>query len=88
MSPKETAIAEAAIKASPATEYREVHAQIATATGYSVAEVEAVITHLTKKDFILCDCVTPALNRSADPDAPKQIIKAWYEKGEMWVRPE
>jgi hypothetical protein len=86
MSPKETVIAEAAIKAYPSSDYIQLHAQIATATGYSVEEVEEIIGDLTA-DFTLRDCATAAINRAEDADSPKRIAKAWYEKGELWGSP-
>jgi hypothetical protein len=42
MSPKEIAIAEAAIKVFPASGWVDLHQQIARATGYSVEDVDDI----------------------------------------------
>ncbi|MGA2771289.1 MAG: hypothetical protein ABSG26_10790 [Bryobacteraceae bacterium] len=86
MSPKEMAIAEAALKRYPATNFVQLYSQIAAATGFSVDEVEEVLNDLTA-DFTLRLRVDPMTKRAEVGPGPIMIVEAWYEKGEMWGQP-
>jgi hypothetical protein len=81
MSPKETAIAEAAIKPVLADNYEEFYSLIAASTGATAEEVEEIIGDLTT-DKTLNDLFVQILGPT---DVAK--LQSWYEKGMMWGQP-
>jgi hypothetical protein len=61
MSPKEQAIADAALRAYPASDYVELLSQIAEVTGFAVDEAEEILTDLTG-DKTLIERIEPISN--------------------------
>ena len=86
MSPKERAIAEAALRGYPAADFDELFSQIAEYTGYARDEVEEIISDLTT-DKTLTERIEPILDPTPRIEGSVQIVQAWYEKGPMWDQP-
>jgi hypothetical protein len=86
MSPKEIAIAEAAIKPYSASDYEDLHKQIAQATGYSIEDVDGVIDDCTA-DKTLFARIEPMLDQRSPGDVQVDVPQTWYEKGQMWGQP-
>lgn len=83
MSPKEQAIADAALRPYAASDYEAVFQQIAEYTGFSVEDVEHVIHDFTADKTLIDKCVP---NIEPTP-AGTEIVKVCYEKGSMWGNP-
>jgi hypothetical protein len=80
----ERAIAEAALKATRATNLEQLYRDIAKPTGASEREVKKVLETLVAA-FVIRICATPASNRLAgDPHLTETY--AWFEKGELWPK--
>jgi hypothetical protein len=86
MSPKERAIAEAALRLYSASNYEELFSEIAEYTGYSANDVEQILNDLIT-DKTLTDKYVPMLNPTPQLEGPAKIAQAWYEKGPMWDQP-
>ena len=86
MSPKEQAIADAALRSYSASNYEELFSEIAEYTGYPAEEVEQILLDLTS-DRTLTDKYVQLLNPTPQLRGPVQIAQAWYEKGPMWGQP-
>lgn len=86
MSPKEKAIIEAALKPYPASDWKDLHRQIAEATGYSVEDVDGVIEDATA-DFTLNSRIEPMLGISSVREVEVDVPQLWYEKGRLWGEP-
>jgi hypothetical protein len=86
MSPKEQAIAEAALRAYPAANFDELFSQVAEYTGYPRNEVEEVISDLTA-DQTLTARIEPMLHPTPQIEDSVQIVQPWYDKGPMWDCP-
>jgi hypothetical protein len=83
MSPKEQAIAEAALRPYPASDYDELFDEIAEYTGYSREDVEDIINDLVV-DKTLIDKHVPMLDPTP---VGTGIVKECYDKGPMWGNP-
>ena len=79
MSPKERAIAQAAIRPYEAKHYLDLHSQVAARTDCPLQEVEEVINALIVDDTLRAR-TEPMLNLRSQP-----IMEAWYEKGDNWM---
>ena len=86
MSPKEQAIAEAALRGYPAVDFDELFSQIAEYTSYPRDEVEEVISELTT-DKTLIQRIEPMLDQTPQIPGSVQVVQSWYEKGPMWDWP-
>jgi hypothetical protein len=86
MSPKEQAIAEAALRGYPAADSDEALSQIAEYARYPRDEVEEVISDLLA-DGTLIQRSEPMLNPTPQIEGSAQVVQSWYEKGPMWDRP-
>ena len=86
MSSKKVEIAEAALRAYPATDYDEYFSQVAEFTGCSVTEVEEILHDLTV-DKTLTDLHVMILNPTPRIEGDAKIVQPWYKKGEMWGQP-
>jgi hypothetical protein len=93
MSPKEIAIAEAAIKPYSASDYEDLHKQIAQATGYSIEDVDGVIDDCTA-DKTLFARIEPMLDQIAGRRPPAMFgrmsrtltLNAWFRCRKLQAR--
>jgi hypothetical protein len=86
MSPKEHAVADAALRPYSCASYDEVFSKIAEHVGASVEDVEQIIDDLIA-DKTITDRYVPMLAPTPQVDGPFQIAQPWYEKGEFWGQP-
>jgi len=86
MSPKEQAIADAALREYPAADQQEAYEQIAEYAGYPVKDVVEIMSELVT-DWTLTALTTPVFHPTPQIEGEAKIVQAWFVKGRMWGTP-
>ena len=85
MDAHERMVAEAAINVGCCYSYEEIYDKVSQSTAASIDEVKHILEHLAAEGTLRRRC-GPAHHVSKSETSEYELVRGWFEKGDLWPK--